>query len=246
MLDPSSFDRRREVLAERLALVRSLWAGGTFTRVNGAGKRTRLSTYPRPEQPLPIWLTSSSNEETWRRAARTGCNVLTGLLEQDLAAVRRFTAIYREERAAGGFDPHEGRVTLMVHTFVGTSTEQVRGIVEQPLSEYLRRHLGLFTKLTETQDIGLDINAVTEADRRALVRLGVDRYFKRHGLFGTPEQCAERARDIRSAGVNEMAHLLDFGVPFETVLQHLEDLDRFRMLVAAETGAEGGHDGNGN
>src|SRR5258705_10264451 len=87
--------------------------------------------------------------------------------------------------------------------------------------------VNLFAKLGESKDIGLDVSAVTEADRQTLIRFGVDRYVKRHGLFGTPEECAARARTIRAAGVDEVAHLLDFGVPFDTVLDHMSYLDQF-------------------
>jgi hypothetical protein len=58
------------------------------------------------------------------------------------------------------------------------------------------------------------------------------------GLFGTPEECAARARTIRAAGVDEVAHLLDFGVPFDTVLDHMSYLDQFRELVGRSEEAE--------
>jgi hypothetical protein len=39
-------------------------------------------------------------------------------------------------------------------------------------------------------------------------------------------------------GVDEVAHLLDFGVPFDTVLAQLEYLDKFRSLIASEPGID--------
>jgi natural product biosynthesis luciferase-like monooxygenase protein len=231
VLDPSSFERRRDVLSDRLSDVRHLWAGGRIKRPNGVGKEVETRTFPRVERPIPVWLTSSSNEETWRRAARSGCNVLTGLLEQNLAAVQRLTNIYREERERAGLDPGSGRVTLMVHTLMGSSAEVVRSLVEAPLSEYLSRHMNLFAKLGQSQDIGFDVEKVTAADRQTLLRFGVERYIKRHGLFGTPAECAERALAMREAGVDEIAHLLDFGVDYGRVLDHLTYLDQFRQLI---------------
>lgn len=76
-----------------------------------------------------------------------------------------------------------------------------------------------------------DLTGVTEADGRTPSG-SVDRYVQRHGLFGSPEGSAVRAEAIRAAGVDEIAHLLDFGVPFPRVPDHLEHLDRFRRLVA--------------
>jgi hypothetical protein len=114
---------------------------------------------------------------------------------------------------------------------------EVRSMAEGPLSEYLMRHMNLFSKLSQSQDIGLDVSAVTEAEPRTLLRVGVERYIKRHGLFATPEECAERALAIKEAGVDEIAHRLDFGVAYDRMLEHLEYIDRFRQLIAAAPAA---------
>ena len=53
------------------------------------------------------------------------------------------------------------------------------------------------------------------------------RYFKTGGLFGTVDDAKEMIEKVITAGVNEVACLLDFGVDYDVVmdsLPYLKDL----------------------
>jgi hypothetical protein len=48
--------------------------------------------------------------------------------------------------------------------------------------------------------------------------------------MGTPESCVRLVEQIAEAGVDELACLIDFGLPTNEVLAGLESLDALRRL----------------
>lgn len=231
-LAPSSYTSRKQVLVEKLDEVRRLWGHGAVTRTNGVGRPVEVRTFPRPIQhDVPVWLTSSSNIETWRTAAAVGANVLTGLLEQNVTELAAKVDAYRQALAAAGRDPAAHRVTLMLHTFVGDDVGVVRETVRGPFLAYLRRHIELYAKRVASEDLGIEPDSVSEADKEALVEFAFERYFTQHGLFGTAESCLPLVRELAGAGVDELAHLIDFGVDTDVVLANLEHLAGLRSLL---------------
>lgn len=232
---PDAYDKRKEVLVDHLATVRSLFAGQQISRVDGAGKEIPLRTYPSPVgRDMPLWITSSSAEQTWRTGAEHGLNVLTGLVEQGVDAVADRVRVYHEALREAGRDPARHTVTAMVHTFIGTDTEDIREIVREPLTQYLQAHIELYEKLARSKDLAIDPDQVTQADKDTLAALAFERYFTSHGLFGTPQQALPMVQRLTGAGVGEIACLIDFGLPADTVLGHLEHLVRLRDLAGEE------------
>jgi len=235
VFQPANYDKRKQILVDQLATVRELFAGGDVQRVDGAGKEISLRTFPNPVHgTMPMWITSSSAEQTWRTGAEHGLNVLTGLVEQSVDAVADRVRIYHEALRATDRDPADHTVTAMVHTFIGKDTDDVRSMVKEPLTAYLRAHINLYEKLARSTDLAIDPDRVTQADKDALAELAFQRYFTSHGLFGTPTEALPMVDRLTGAGVDEIACLIDFGLPAETVLEHLEDLVRLRDLAGEQ------------
>lgn len=236
VLAPECYDKRKQILLDHLATVRGLFAGETVTRRDGSGREVSIQTYPRPlRAQVPMWLTSMSSVQTWQTAAEEGLNVLTGLIDQDIDGIQQKVAAYDKALRAAGRDRSEHTVTAMLHTFIGKQGEDVRALVREPLTNYLREHLDLYAKFAQSQELSVDPDSVTAADRDALARFGFERYFATHGLFGTPAQAMHMVRRLAEAGVDEIACLVDFGIPAEMVLSHLEDLAILKELASAET-----------
>ncbi|MGB3442823.1 MAG: MupA/Atu3671 family FMN-dependent luciferase-like monooxygenase [Actinophytocola sp.] len=233
VFQPDNYEKRKEVLVDHLAVLRELLAGGRIQRVDGAGKEISFRTFPNPDTgTLPMWITSSSSEQTWRTGAELGLHVLTGLVEQSVADVADRVRVYHEALREHGRDPADHTVTAMVHTFIGKDTDDVRAMVREPLTAYLRAHINLYEKLARSTDLSIDPDRVTQADKDALAALAFERYFTSHGLFGTPAEALPMVRRLTGAGVDEIACLIDFGLPAETVLDHLEHLARLRDLAS--------------
>jgi natural product biosynthesis luciferase-like monooxygenase protein len=232
---PDAFDKRKQVLVEHMKTVRTLFAGEEISRTDGSGHEITLRTYPRPVQAqIPMWITSTSSVQTWQTGAEHGLNVLTGLVDQSLEDLQQNAAVYRDCLREVGRDPGSYSITAMVHTFIGKPGDDVREIVREPMTDYLRAHLNLYAKFARTQDLNIDVDTITDADRDALARFGFERYYKSHGLFGSPEQALPMVRRMAAAGVDEIACLVDFGLPAEIVLSHLGDLARLQALAKAE------------
>ncbi|MEU0203842.1 MULTISPECIES: MupA/Atu3671 family FMN-dependent luciferase-like monooxygenase [unclassified Streptomyces] len=222
VLAPHRFADRKEAMWQDMDVVRRLWRGEPVRRRNGVGAQTDVVTLPRPVQPeLPVWATAAGSEETFRQAGAQGVNILTHLLGQNVRELARKIAVYREARTAAGHG--RGTVTLMLHTFVHPDPEFVRTVVREPFKNYLRSSIDLMRGLAVER--GLD----PERHREAIVDQAFERYFGTSALFGTPESCAALVGELSSAGVDEIACLVDFGVDDDLVLKslkHIGELDR--------------------
>jgi natural product biosynthesis luciferase-like monooxygenase protein len=220
VLAPERYENRRQWTFDTIDLLKSLWSGDSVVRVNGQGERVEIKTYPRPVQrELDLWMTCSSDPRTFVEAGLRGMNVLTALLFQSVDDLAPRIQAYREARAQGGFDPDTGIVTVMLHTFVGKSDDEVREIIHEPFVEYLRSSIDLWrTKWTDLGSVPPD----------KLLQYAFERYFRTSALFGSVERCAAFADRLRSIGVNELACLIDFGAATNETLEALPHLAEVR------------------
>ena len=182
--------------------------------------------------------------------------MLTHLLGQSLDEVAGKIALYRQTRAAAGHDPATGRVTLMLHTFVGNDDEEVRDLVRQPMKDYLRSSLKLLfgagplpavkqsrNGSGKPQDVDWESLPAEEID--VMLDFAFERYFETSGLFGTPSTCGRMVERCKQAGVNEIACLLDFGVPTDRVIESLPVLNQVRQQANGQAGGGRAVDGSG-
>jgi natural product biosynthesis luciferase-like monooxygenase protein len=234
---PERYEARRQIMYEQIDTVRALWRGEPMRRPNTYGKDVDISLYPKPVQPeLPVWITSSGNAETFRAAGACEANVLTHMITQDIYALKDKISAYRRARVASGLDPLQGVVSLMLHTFLGETVEAVKEIVYHPFREYLRSAIDLEQLAAQGGGVisgGLHHTgeALPPAKVEELLDLTFERYFETAALMGTVASTAKFIRRLEVIGVDEIACLVDFGVPRAQVLAGLEHLvalkDRF-------------------
>jgi natural product biosynthesis luciferase-like monooxygenase protein len=229
-LRPESYSRNKEILLETVDTVRKLWRQEKVAFTDGGGGQSEIRIFPPPVQAeLPIWLTSAGSVETFRQAGELGTGLLTHLLGQDLEELAKKIAVYREAFAANSGDPAaRGHVALMLHTFIGNDRDEVREIVREPFSAYLRSSIGLFKRALAADMPNLDLSRLTPADVQFLVERSFDRFFDTGGLFGTVADGLEMVERLRSIGVDDVACLIDFGVDAPLVLDGLTNLDELR------------------
>lgn len=226
VLAPDRYADRRDYTLDNVAVIRDLWAGKTVTRRNGQNADAEIATYPRPVQPeLDVWLTCSANPAGFTDAGALGLNVLTALLFQRVEDLGPRIAAYREARERHGHDPAGGRVTLMMHTFVGTSDEAVREVVRAPFLEYLESSVDLW------KNHWPDLQRFS-GDQRLLAH-AFERYFRTSALLGSVDKCAALVRDLVAVGVDEVASLIDFGAPAGATIDALPYLDELRRTCQA-------------
>jgi len=234
---PERYAARHAVMYEQIETVRRLWRGEAMAMENSYGKPAAVKIYPRPVQPeLPIWITSSGNVETFASAGARGANVLTHLLGQGIGDLAAKVARYRRAWAEAHGGEAGGKVTLMLHTFVGRDTEAVRRKVRAPFREYLRSAISLEQLAAESGGVisgghRIDPQQAPAALLEELLDLSFERYFRTGALMGTPADCARLVTQLAEIGVDEIACLIDFGLPTDTVLRGLDPLDELRRLA---------------
>ena len=254
VIQPEAYADRKERMFEQIEEVQALWQGEALDFPDHEGEETTVRTLPRPVQDeLPTWITAAGNPETFRAAGAGNHHLLTHLLGQSVDELAEKIDIYREARAEAGHDPEAGRVTLMLHTFVGDDTDTVREIVRKPMKSYLDSAMGLvkkaawsfpaYKKRTTDEEGNFSLDHLSEEDVDEMLDFAFERYFEASGLFGTPERCMDLVHDLAAVGVDEVACLLDFGVDAETVLDHLPALNavRERAAKASSTHTDDAH-----
>jgi natural product biosynthesis luciferase-like monooxygenase protein len=231
---PERYSNRQACMYEQIETVKALWSGESVAAVNTFGKEVRVRIYPRPiQKELPIWITSSGNAETFARAGAIGANLLTHLIGQDVETLAEKIGKYREARATNDFEPESGVVTLMLHTFLANSLDEVLATVAKPFREYLRSAVELEHKAAKgggsvSGGRHMDATPVSDELLESLLDVTFERYFSTASLMGTIKSCEDIVWRMSAAGVDEIACLLDFGVPFDQVMRSLELLNTLR------------------
>ncbi|HSF41831.1 MAG TPA: MupA/Atu3671 family FMN-dependent luciferase-like monooxygenase [Thermoanaerobaculia bacterium] len=232
-LAPENYGDHRELMFERIEIVRRLWRGESLRVKDGAGKEVDVRIYPLPaRRDLPGWITIVNNADTYRRAGEIGAGVLTNLMGQTVEGLAEAVRTYREALARAGHPPAAGHVTLLLHAFVEEDAESAIARARRPFYSYLRSSVGLLRNMMASEGIDVDFDRLSEDDLEYMLELAYQRYVKTSALIGSPETCAPIVERLRAIGVDEIACLVDFGVDRESVVASLPWLealkDRFR------------------
>ncbi|WP_280409837.1 MupA/Atu3671 family FMN-dependent luciferase-like monooxygenase [Nocardia brasiliensis] len=219
VLAPDRYRSRVEVMRDGMQTVRQLWRGEPISLPNGAGEPRSVRIFPTPIQPdLTTWVTCSGGVQRFEMAGELGANVLTALLFQDVDELADKIAAYRKARARHGHDAAGGRVTVMLHTFVGDDDAAVRQTVHGPFKSYLADSVDLWRRGAQALD------ELDDRTRNKVLDFAFERYYRTSGLFGTPDSALPMVASLHHAGADEIACLIDFGVAESTVRTGLESL----------------------
>ncbi len=216
---PERFADRRAWTFDNVQPLQRLWQGRPAEITTGEGKTDYVRARPKPKQAsLPLWLSALGNAETFIRAGRLGVHVLTTLIGQSPEQLAENIRLYRQSLAAAGFPPERGRVTLYLHTYLNSDHLQAVEDAREPFNRYLETFLNLRQ--------GQYPDTVQSQDRKNLLTNAFQRYVDTASLIGSPETCAPMQARLQEMGVDEVACLLDFGLPKQKVLEGLTCLAR--------------------
>jgi phthiocerol/phenolphthiocerol synthesis type-I polyketide synthase E len=233
-LAPDAYDERRRLTFAGIETIRRIWSEGRITAAHPAGGEVEIVVLPRPLRPeLPLWVTTSGTLATWEKAGEIGANVLSGLHGDPEGQLAMRIDRYRRSRQEHGHDAAAGRVTVMLHTFLGQDLEQVRETLRQPMVSYLKTFIAEGKESLDAASLGVEPSALSDRDQEDVAAFAFNRFFAERSLLGTPASCAPLLQRLQRIGVDEVACLLDFGLDAETVLSGLPFLDRLRREHAA-------------
>jgi natural product biosynthesis luciferase-like monooxygenase protein len=243
---PGNYPQRHEVMMQQIADVQRLWKGEEVRFANGLGEETGVAIYPKPvQQELPVWITASGKIETFVDAGRAGAHILTHLLWQDTAELIGKIAAYRQSLQEHGFHPASRKVTVMVHTYLGTDNETVKEKVRNPLKNYIRSSTQLIQAMVKSNVQAAGAKEIAgrygsiDGEIPAhlldeLTEIAFNRFFDQAALLGTIEKAKELIRRLKEYDVDEVACLVDFGLDREDILEGLTLLDELRISCAAQ------------
>ncbi|ULR55669.1 LLM class flavin-dependent oxidoreductase [Streptomyces deccanensis] len=176
--------------ASKLDLLMAVNAGENITWQGPHRKRPlqNVTVFPRPEEPLTIWLGTGGSPHSVGRAVELGLPMFLGVLGGTPAHWSRYGHAYRDAWTASGHPAEESAIAVAVHGFVAESGARAR-------STYLEHdHRMMAEGLAE-----LGRPAPSRADRAAnhgpdgMVFVGgpdeiADRVLHLHGLLGHTRQ----------------------------------------------------------
>ena len=230
VLAPSVYQKRKELVAEGVGYLRSLWSGGTVMLSNGAGVDTATRIRPLPAKgPLPLWMTATADPKTFETAGRLGCHVLTALNNQNPVELRANIAHLRKAAAKHG-QPRP-KVALMLHCYVGDTDEDARAVAAPVLRDYLRDHASLREQYFKETG---DAPHVDSADLEQILDYALGRMMDQ-GIIGSVESCAEKLLTVASWGVDEVAALVDFGVDENLALSSVSRFAKASRLAKSRS-----------
>lgn len=237
---PDRYEQRHAVMYQQIEEIRHLWSGGNVRQKNSFGKELELALYPKPVQKhLPVWVTTSGNVETFKSAGAIGANILTHMIGQDLASLSDKIQQYRETRERNDFDPDTGLVTLMLHTFLGSDIETVKNKVRKPFRNYLKSAISLEQMAAHgggaiSGGHKIEPHEISEDVMEDLLDITFERYFETAALMGTVSSCRDFIWKLKSAGVDEIACLIDFLDDHEAIMEGLNPLSELRKSCSEE------------
>jgi natural product biosynthesis luciferase-like monooxygenase protein len=224
VLYPEKYADKKAIMWRDIEVVRQLWQGAAIEFTGGNGKPVSVRTFPKPLQDrLPIWITALA-DDTFIDAGKIGANILTSPLYQSLEEILRKIILYRQALANHGHDPNDGKVAMMIHTFIGDNMQTVRDRVKQPFKNYLKTHFDLVVKSAGELRFSIDPKTLTGQDLDDLLEFSFETYCNGKVLMGTPDYCKHMVDTLQQAGVDEVAALIDFGIEFDWVMESLDNL----------------------
>lgn len=222
---PENYDQRYDIMYKNIEQVKRLWKGETVQRKGGNGQVVDIKIYPTPVQKrIPMCVTVSNSLEGFKLSGEKGYDILTALLDHTMEELAEKIQCYRRAREENGLDPKEGRITLMLHTYVGKDDQQAKEEARKPYCDFLKRNGSLLKGLAQNRGSKFSLDSLTEEDIDEFVNFLYTRFANTKGLIGDKESCKEIVEHAQEAGVDKITCLLDFGPPAHKIIENLENL----------------------
>ncbi|WP_053129306.1 MupA/Atu3671 family FMN-dependent luciferase-like monooxygenase [Pseudomonas sp. MIACH] len=226
VLNAQNYRERHAVLFSSLEQVQALWRGESVTRhelsLPARPEPVALQTWPPPfQRTIGAWVTTGSNPLLFSEAGKRGLNVLTHLVAQSREQLQENCASYRLARQEAGLDPAGGTVTLMMHTQAGEDRASLLPRLRPALTGYLRAFMQLSENLNAPSMLDQE---KTDKKQAYELKWGVEKYLNHYGLFGSAAECLEQLTQLKREGIDEVAGLVDFGMPQDSVETTLRTL----------------------
>jgi len=198
---------------------------GRFTKVKNLRVIPKPFQQPRP----PVYVACTFTPQSFEWTGKQGHHLLVvPYAAPDLAMVKQNVDLYRGARESAGHAAGDGDVLCAVHMYCGENAEKGK---EDPRAAMMR-YLGQFSESTRDEQYSEQYAAYSGLSE-ALSKFDYDTFlYPNRVLFGDPEQCIRRIRELEAMGIKHLGLVIDFGGLRRE--QILASLDRFEKRVMRE------------
>jgi alkanesulfonate monooxygenase SsuD/methylene tetrahydromethanopterin reductase-like flavin-dependent oxidoreductase (luciferase family) len=220
-------DDSRIAFEEAHDVIRRAWSEEWFSFDGRFTKVKNLRVIPKPlQKPMPpLYVACTFTPQSFEWNGKQGHNLMiVPYAAPDLAVVTQNVDLYRKALRSSG-RPAGTDVICAVHMYCGETPEKAK---DEPRAA-LMRYLGQFSESTRDAQHS-DAYAGYDGLSETLTKFDYDTFLHpQRVLFGDPDQCVTRIRELEAMGVTNVGMVIDFGgLPKDKIFASLE---RFRKYV---------------
>ena len=220
-------DDSRIAFDEAHEVIRRAWTEERFSFDGRFTKVKNLRVIPKPlQKPTPpFYVACTFTPQSFQWTGQQGYNLMVvPYAAPDLAVVKQNVDLYRSSLASSG-KPTDTDVLCAIHMYCGESSKRAK---EEPRAA-LMRYLGQFSESTREaahSEAYVGYDGLSEA----LTKFDYDTFLHpKRVLFGDPDECVTRIRELEEMGITNVGMVIDFGgLASQEIFASLE---RFRKHV---------------
>lgn len=192
----------RDRFLEGLDLILHAWRGEPLSYRGRFFNCENLAVVPKPvQQPHPPVRVAANSAETFDLMGQMGYDIFAATQVNPFPKLKELVPLYRRARAAAGHPDAGGKdVTLLCPLYVGESQRQIREYLEPSVTHFVRTAANLFAEIATAPEGGaVRLQKVVERAKR----LTYDKVEELMGIFGTPDMCIERLKQLQQEFTTE-------------------------------------------
>ena len=220
-------DDSRIAFEEAHDVIRKAWGGERFSYDGRFTKVKNLRVLPKPlQKPMPpFYVACTFTPQSFQWTGTQGHNLLVvPYAAPDLAMVTQNIDLYKTAFAAAGHGA-SGDVMCASHFYCGENAENGK---QEPRAAMMR-YLGQFSESAreaEHSEAYVGYDGLSEA----LTKFDYDTFlYPSRVVFGDPDQCVARFRELEAMGISHVGLVIDFGGLSRDKIA--ASLERFRTYV---------------
>ena len=208
-------DESRGRFDECLEIMLKAWTQDSFSHEGRFFNIPEVSLYPKPlQKPHPPLFVAAVSDETVIATARRGLPILSGQVFMPFQLTLEKIRLYQKALSESGASPNAiDRLTKQSYfqrfVYVADSNAKAK---EEP-RDALMNYIEILTKSTLPPFAAKLPSTYADYKRRAAdrVKLTYDEMWDETLIFGNPDRCAAKIRELRDMGVDSMLCWMVFG-----------------------------------
>jgi len=215
----------RVLFEEAHDLILKAWTEERFSYEGKFRKVHNLKVLPKPVQKLPpIYVACIFTDESFQWTGRMGYNLMVvPYASPDPAFLAGKIQLFRDTRKAHGYktDPE---VLGVYHFYCGETAAEAKDEPREAMLRYINA-----VKESNQEAAYSDQYRMYQGFQQAFQTFNYDYLYPNKVIFGDPDQCAERIKQIRATGMTNVSLLANFGGLDPAKI--LASLERFAKYV---------------